>query len=116
MKQNKYIFKINYKSIGGNFRIYYGDVIEIMIDGEYFQGIIYEINRDIIKVFVQQDAGGTMIINRVNSEFRVLDTNKQTIANSFSSDWWDNPDNQIHINNWAITRPINIEQGAPRGA
>ena len=34
--------------------------------------------------------------------------NRQTIANNFELIWWENPNNEVHIDAWNLIRPPNL--------
>ena len=124
--KNNYKFKINYEFLGGSQtkrQLQYGDIVEITEGDQTFQGIIYKIDNENLSnslVFVRQNHGESRSLSNNYGIFKngsifydkteIPINNKKIfdkidIVNNFSAVWWDNPDNQVHINNWNISRP-----------
>jgi hypothetical protein len=109
MKKNVYKFKINYTLLGGMQPIrqpVYGDIIEMpnpSFPDIRIKGILTNNNQ----VFVW---GGDTI--DLGNNYTILDPtdnlSRQTIANNFERIWWENPNNEVHIDAWNLIRPPNL--------
>ena len=115
MKKNVYKFKINYTLLGGMQAIRqpeYGDIVEIIRDGELLVGIVYEIDNTNLRnslAFIRQYGG---YLSRLGRNYTIRDPspnlNRQDIANDFFPLWWDTPNSQVHIDAWNLIRPPNL--------
>ena len=109
MKQNIYKFKINYTLLGGMQPIIepvYGDIIE-MPNPSFPEVRIIGILTYNNQVFVW--GGDTIDLGNNYTKLDPTDNlNRQTIANNFEVIWWENPNNEVHIDAWNLIRPPNL--------
>ena len=98
----------------------YGDIVEIIRDGATLVGIVWDIDNRILGnslVFIRNESYRGNF-SRLGRNYTIIDPspnlNRQIIANDFFPLWWNTPNSQVHIQNWNLIRPPDLQPQPPQ--